>query len=120
MERSVTRIAVAAVAIATAVSFAPAAPAVAAPQVGVPVTAPCDFNPTVLCGTILVPLYWQTYSPGDPTLRVVFRLYPKTDPSATELEPVVGFAGGPGAGSIPSVNTWNATLGTLRASHPCS
>lgn len=97
----------------------PAASAGVDPVVGVPTTRPCTFDATVACGTIHVPAYWQTYEDGDPTIRVRFRVYPNTDPTVEAREPLVGFAGGPGSGSIGSVNTYMSVLGTeLRRFHP--
>jgi pimeloyl-ACP methyl ester carboxylesterase len=77
---------------------------------------PCRHDETVTCGVITVPRYWS--EPEGPTINVRFRLYPAEDPSLPEQEPLVGFAGGPGSGSIGSVGSWRSFLGDLHDTHP--
>lgn len=77
----------------------------------------CQDLRNVRCGAIEVPRYWSR--PADPAtdLTVKFRIYGHTDRSAVALEPLVGFEGGPGYGSIGSASSYLAMMGPLRARH---
>jgi pimeloyl-ACP methyl ester carboxylesterase len=116
--RSLRRFVVVIVSMSMAIGIAPVVGA-AVPQgpkneIGVPYVQQCPGEPGVQCGRIRVPLFWA--EPNGETIWVHFRIYPKTDPSATEAPPLVGFAGGPGASSINGANSWLTILGPLRAS----
>lgn len=76
----------------------------------------CGHSPLVECGSIQVPLFWSKPSQGQP-LTVQFRVYRHTDQSASAGEPVVGFEGGPGYGSIGSATTYILMLGSLHETH---
>jgi pimeloyl-ACP methyl ester carboxylesterase len=81
-----------------------------------PVVHPCHLG-RALCGSIRVPLYWSLPDGGGRRLTVHFRVYLHTDATAKAAEPVVGFEGGPGYGSIGSAGSYLALLGPLRATH---
>jgi pimeloyl-ACP methyl ester carboxylesterase len=76
---------------------------------------PCKPGGRVLCGTIRVPLYRALPALG--SLLVSFRMYPRTDPTAPALEPVVAMEGGPGYPSIGSASTYRFMLGPLNRRH---
>jgi pimeloyl-ACP methyl ester carboxylesterase len=91
-----------------------AIPAMAA---AAPVTRPCPGERSVRCGSIEVPLIRAAPDGGGRTLRVHFRVYPRTDRSKPALEPVVAAEGGPGYGSIDSAESYLFMLGSLRSRH---
>jgi pimeloyl-ACP methyl ester carboxylesterase len=94
-------------------TVSPAAPLAHA---GPPVTHPCHEG-RILCGRIRVPLYWSLPDGGGRSLVVRFRVYPHTDAGAAAAEPLVGFEGGPGYGSMGSAGSYLALLGPLHADH---
>jgi hypothetical protein len=71
-----------------------AAPAAAAPL------ERCRDDKSARCGSIKVAVHRS--EPQGPTLKVRFRVYPRTDRSRPALEPIVTAEGGPGYGSIDS------------------
>jgi pimeloyl-ACP methyl ester carboxylesterase len=81
---------------------------------GTPVVRACRHG--VLCGRIRVPLYWTLPDGGGRSLTVRFRIYRHTDRAAA-AEPLVGFEGGPGYGSMGSAGSYLALLGPLRTTH---
>jgi pimeloyl-ACP methyl ester carboxylesterase len=89
---------------AVAVPAAPAAPgtltAAVSVRVGSQVLKRCDTSPTAYCGTLQVPLDWQ--SRGGPDISVCYRWYPATG-SGTPEGTVLPVEGGPGYPSILSV-----------------
>src|SRR5687768_11392753 len=97
-----------------ALSVALAAPATAA---AAPVTRPCPDQRSVRCGSIQVPLLRAAPDGGGRTLRVHFRVFPRTDRRRPALEPVVAAEGGPGYGSIDSADSYLFMLGSLRRRH---
>ena len=92
------------------------APSVAAVTPPVTVKA-CPGLDGVRCGSIHVPLYWSQGSDPATDLQVAFRIFDHTDDASPALEPLVGFEGGPGYGSIDSAASYLAMMGSLHEHH---
>jgi pimeloyl-ACP methyl ester carboxylesterase len=94
-----------AAAISVAVIWSGAPPAAsrgaAAPGVGEVRIEPCPNAPEDRCGAIWVPPFWDRPDEGE-AIRVRFRVFTRSDPSAPAGIPIVAFEGGPGYGSIGS------------------
>ncbi len=84
-----------------------AGPAAAAPL------KPCRDDKSARCGSIKVPLHRS--EPRGPKLKVKFRVFPRSDRSQPELEPIVAAEGGPGYGSIGSADSFRFMLAPLLA-----
>ncbi len=82
-----------------------AAPAAAAPL------KPCRDDKSARCGTVKVPLHRS--EPQGAKIKVKFRVFPRTDRSRPELEPIVAAEGGPGYGSIGSADSYRFMLAPL-------
>ncbi|MBN1529291.1 MAG: alpha/beta hydrolase [Thermoleophilaceae bacterium] len=99
----------AAVPILIAALLAGTAPGAAA----APVTKRCKDDARARCGWIRVPLYRSAPDGGGRTLRVHFRVFPRTDRSRPALEPVVAAEGGPGYPTVDSADSYLFMLGRL-------
>ena len=80
---------------------------------GAAATRPCQDDRTVRCGSISVPLLRAAPQGGGRTLRVHFRVYPRTQRSRPALEPIVAAEGGPGYPTIDSAGDYLFMLGPL-------
>jgi pimeloyl-ACP methyl ester carboxylesterase len=88
--------------------------AVAAPAgAAAPVTKRCKDDGRARCGWVRVPLYRSAPDGGGATLRVHFRVFPRTDRSRPALEPVVAAEGGPGYPTVDSADSYLFMLGRL-------
>ncbi|MGZ8607440.1 MAG: alpha/beta fold hydrolase [Actinomycetota bacterium] len=65
---------------------------------------PCDDDPTFLCGSVRVPI--DRTDPGHGHLRIVFEIFPHTDPAAAPTEPIFVSTGGPGGSTINDGYGW--------------
>src|SRR4249919_2354938 len=93
-------------------------PTVDSPSVTPSVTVKaCPGLDGVRCGSIHVPLYWSEGSDPATDLKVAFRTFDHTDDTSPALEPLVGFEGGPGYGSIDSASSYLAMMGSLHEHH---
>ena len=115
MRRSKKLVSLSLILCAAVLGWPPSGPAAIAGD-GSPIVQRCPHAPTVLCGSIRVPLYWKRPSLGG-TLTVQFRVYPHTDDSQPALEPLVGIEGGPGYGAIGSASTYLFMMGDLHRRH---
>jgi pimeloyl-ACP methyl ester carboxylesterase len=79
-------------------------------------TRRCADDKAARCGSVSVPLLRGAPGEGG-TLRVRFRVFPRTDRSRPALEPIVAVEGGPGYPSIGSADSYLFMLGGLRARH---
>jgi pimeloyl-ACP methyl ester carboxylesterase len=77
---------------------------------------PCPASPTIECGSIRVPLYWE--QPTDrATVTVRFDVFPHSDTTSPAAEPIVAMEGGPGYPSIGSRSEYIPMLGPLLEHH---
>ena len=79
------------------------------------VTRPCPDDRSARCGSVLVPLVRATPEAG--SLRVRFRVFPRSDRSRPGRTPIVAAEGGPGYSSIDSAEAYRFLLGPLRRRH---
>ena len=84
---------------------------------GAAATKPCKDDRTVRCGSLRVPLLRGAPDGGGRSLRVHFRVYPRTQRGRPALEPVVAAEGGPGYPTIDSAESYLFMLGPLRRRH---
>jgi pimeloyl-ACP methyl ester carboxylesterase len=80
-------------------------------------TRPCRDERSARCGSLLVPLLRAAPQGGGSTLRVHFRVFPRTRRGRPALEPIVAAEGGPGYPSIGSAGSYRFMLGSLRRRH---
>lgn len=80
-------------------------------------TRPCKDDRSVRCGSLRVPLLRGAPEGGGRTLRVHFRVFPRTQRERPALEPIVAAEGGPGYPSIDSAESYLFMLGELRRRH---
>ena len=77
-------------------------------------TKPCKDDRSVRCGSLRVPLLRGAPAGGGRTLRVHFRVFPRTQRDRPALEPIVAAEGGPGYASIDSAESYLFMIGPLR------
>ncbi len=87
---------------------------VPAGAVAAPATKPCPDDKSARCGSVRVPLLRGAPDGGGRKLRVKFRVFPRTDRSKPEREPIVAAEGGPGYATIESSDSYKFMLGRLR------
>ena len=80
-------------------------------------TRPCKDDRSVRCGSLRVPLLRGAPAGGGRTLRVHFRVFPRTQRDRPALEPIVAAEGGPGYPSIDSAESYLFMIGPLRRRH---
>ena len=80
-------------------------------------TKRCKDDRRARCGSIKVPLYRGAPNGGGRTLKVQFRVFPRTDRSKPALEPIVAAEGGPGYPTIDSADSYLFMLGPLHRRH---
>ena len=99
------------------VALTAALAALPAGALAAPATKRCADDRSARCGSVRVPLLRGAPGGGGQTLRVHFRVFPRTDRSRPALEPIVGAEGGPGYPSIDSAESYLFMLGRLHRRH---
>lgn len=79
-----------------------------APPAATVVPTPCDGDPSVLCGSVRVPI--DRAHPSHGTLRITFNVIPHRDLSSTATDAAVAVSGGPGVATIASRGFWSWML----------